>query len=204
VDKTQKFLKFIKSIYGFLIILLVFIITLFIVLSPKISSLLLPFKRQAILNEFISKTKTEGAISPQEYWQFREFYSPGYFNFSRDGIAKYLAKNSARQIGIEYNEKKIGLIYSLFSSSRLISLDMLTKQSSLNKIIDQKQFQKGKVLFVNNNSVIYQESPKIIKIVFLLDNSDMQNANGFFDYQDKDKKITQGENWFNITSVNLD
>jgi len=42
------------------------------------------------------------------------------------------------------------------------------------------------------------------KIVFLLTNEEMKKANGFFDYKDKDKKITEGENWFNITSLMSD
>lgn len=202
--KTQKFIKFLKSTPGFLIILFIFILILFIVFSPKVSSLLFPLKRQAILNDFINKTKTNGSINAQEYWQFREFYSPGYFTFAKIGISKSLSENAVSRIGIEYNKKEIELTYSFFSSQRLNSLDMLTKQSSLNMLIDQKQFQKDKIVFINRNSIIYQESPKIIKIVFLLNNNDMQKANGFFDYQDKDKKITQGENWLNITSVNTD
>ena len=83
MNKIQKALN---STLGFSILLLVFIVVLFIVLSPKVSSLLLPFKSEAILNDFINKTKIAGAINPQEYWQFREFYSPGYFTFAKQGL----------------------------------------------------------------------------------------------------------------------
>ena len=204
MDKTQKILKFIKSIPGFSIILFVLIIILLVVFSPKVSSLLFPFKRQAILNEFINKTKTEGTINPQEYWQFREFYSPGYFTFSREGIAKSLSLNAAKEISVKYNEKEINLTYSFFSSQRLNSLDMLTKQLNLNKLIDQKQFRKEKIIFMGKNSLIYKEDASTMEIVFLLSNADMQKANGFFNYQDKDRKITTGENWFNVTSLKTD
>ena len=203
MSKRQKFLKFINNAAGFSIILLVFVVSLFIILSPKVSSLLFPFKSQAVLNEFINKTKTEGTINPQEYWQFREFYSPGYFTFSRTGISESLIDNAVKEIGIKYNRKEVDLTDLFFSSQRLNSLDMLTNQSSLNKLIDQKQFQKEKVIFMSSNSLIYQEDPKTIKIVFLLSNSDMQRANGFFDYQDKDKQLIEGENWFDITSIKI-
>ncbi len=198
MNKIQKALN---STLGFSILLLVFIVVLFVVLSPKVSSLLLPFKREAILNEFINKTKVAGAINPQEYWQFREFYSPGYFTFSKTGITRTLIENAAGKIGIRYDQEKIDLIDLLFSSQKLSSLDMLTKQSSLSAVFDKKQFQNGKILFSNKNSLIYQVDAKTIKIIFLLTNKDMQKANGFFDYTNIDKKITEGENWFNITSL---
>lgn len=203
MSKTQKFLKFANSATGFSIILLIFIVILFIVFSPKVSSMLFPFKRQAILTEFIHKTKTEGKINPQEYWQFREFYSPGYFTFSETGVSESIVNNVVKEIGVKYNRKEIDLTDLFFSSPRLNSLDMLTKQSSLNRLIDQKQFQKEKIIFIGSNSLIYQENPRAIKIVFLLSNADMQKANGFFDYQDKDKQLTEGENWFNITSLKI-
>lgn len=154
-----------------------------------------------ILNEFINKTKTEGSINPQAYWQFREFYSPGYFTFSKTGITKSLTESAKNKIGIKYNNAKIDLTDLFFSSQRLNSLDMLTKQSSLSAVFDQKQFKIGNIIFMNKNSLIYQEDARTIKIVFLLTNKDMQKANGFFDYTDIDKKITEGENWFNITSL---
>jgi hypothetical protein len=201
MSKTQKILKFINSTTGFSIIVLIFIIILFIVLSPKVSSLLFPFKRQAVLNDFINKTKIDGKIDPQTYWQFREFYSPGYFTFSRTGVAGSLSNSAAKEIGVEYNEKKIDLTDLLFSSEQFHSLDMLTRQSNLSNILDEKQFQKEKIIFMNKNSLIYQKDIKTIQIVFLLGNNDMKEANGFFDYQEKDKKITAGENWFNVTSL---
>jgi hypothetical protein len=92
----------------------------------------------------------------------------------------------------------------LFSSQKLESLDMLTKQLSLGKLIDQNQLQKKNVIFANSNSLIYQQDSKTIKIIFLLSNSDMQKANGFFDYKGNDKHLTEGESWFNITSLKED
>jgi hypothetical protein len=201
VRKVQKIIKSIRTTFWFSIILLVFILALFVILSPKVSSLLFPLKRQTVLNEFISKTKAEGLINSQEYWQFREFYSPGYFTFSRTGIAESLAEKATIGIGVKYNQKEVDLIDLYFSSQKLSSLDMLTKQSNLNSIVDQKQFQNEKLIFMNNNSAIYQDGSKNIKIIFLLTNAEMQKANGFFDYTDKDKQITEGENWLNITSL---
>jgi hypothetical protein len=197
----SKIQKALNSTLWFSISLLVFIVVLFIVLSPKVSSLLIPYKNEVLLNEFIQSTKAAGEINPQAYWQFREFYSPGHFMFARAGITTSLIENATGKIGIKYDQKKIDLTDLLFSSQRLSSLDMLTKQSSLSAIFDKKQFKIGQVIFMSKHSLIYQEDAKTIKIVFLLPNNDMKMANGFFDDTDIDKKITEGENWFNITSI---
>ena len=140
-------------------------------------------------------------MDPREYWQFREFYSPGSFNFSRTGITESLLKNKQTEINIPYDQNEIDLTFLAFTSPKLLSLDMLTKENDLNKIIDINTLKKTNVLFMNKNSLIYQKSSGRIIIIFLRNESDMKNANGFFDYQDKDKNITAGENWLNITSL---
>lgn len=200
----SKIQKFLKSDLGIFTALFLVIIALFIFLSPKLSSELFPFKRQAIFDDFIKNTRINNRIDPQTYWKFREFYSPGYFTFSRTGISNSLAKQTNEKIAIKYNEKNISLTFLDFSSSRLNSLDMLTSQTDLSSIIDLKQISKTDIIFRNKNFAIYKTGPKNVKIVFLLSNAEMKKANGFFDYQDKDKKITEEKNWFNVTSLEID
>lgn len=203
MNKIQKFLKYVKSDLGFFIFLLVFITILFTILSPKISSLVFPTKRQILFNNFVKTVRNTNQMNGQTYWEFREFYSPGYFTFSETGIEKNLLKETKKKINVRLNEEKIDLNFLVFSSPHVSSLDMLTKQTDLSLIIPKQQLLKENIIFINKNSLIYKESPKNIKIIFLLSNSEMRKANGFFDYLDKDKKITEGENWLNITSVNL-
>jgi len=201
MSKIQKFLRLLGGEFSFFILILITIAGLFIFLSPKISSQIFPFKRQAILNEFIAITKQKGFIDPQEYWKFREFYSPGYFTFSKDGIEKTLISEAREKIGIKYNEENIDLTFSTFSSPLTESLDMLTTQTDLSMIFNQNKLSKENIIFMNKNSLIYEETPKIIKIVFLLSNSDIKKANGFFYYTDQDKKLVGNKNWFDITII---
>jgi hypothetical protein len=202
MNKIQKFVNLIKSDVGFYFILIFVIILAFCILSPKISAQLFPVKRQAILNEFVNNTKING-INSQEYWKFREFYSPGYFIFSRNGIDEKLLKKTQTNIGINYNQNNINLTFLVFSSPLVSSLDMLTKQTDLNTIINLQKIPKENILYINKNNLIYKESSKIIKIIFLLNNNEMKKANGFFKYTENDQKLTEGENWFNITSVKI-
>lgn len=203
MNKIQKFLKFTKSDFAFFLILFILIVASFCFLSPKISAQLFTFKRQATLSGFVNNSKANG-INPQGYWEFREFYSPGYFIFSRDGIDKTKLSQAKEKIGVKYNEKNIDLTFLVFSSPLTSSLDMLTKQTDLNSLISKQQLPKENIIFMNANALIYKENPKTIKVIFLINNAEMKKANGFFDYTDKDKQITEGENWFNITSIKTD
>jgi len=202
MNKIQKILKFINSEIGFFSITFIVIVLLFLVLNPKISNQLFFFKSEATLNNFISSTKSRGLIDPQEYWKFREFYSPGFFNFSKNGVDASHLNKAKEIIGISFNEKTAFGAFLIFSSPKLNSIDMFTKETEISRVFDIPK--KSDLIFINKNSVIYKSDSKTIKIIFLLSNQDMRKANGFFDYQDKDKQITEGRNWFNITSLTTD
>ncbi len=199
--KIQKAIKWIKSDFGFLVIVFILVISLFLIFSPKISSELFAFKRQAILNDFLSNTKSSGKIDPQKYWEFREFYSPGSFIFSRTGLPENKISYLDKKLDFAYNKKAIDDYFLYFSTPGLSSLDMLTKKTGLNLLIDSNKVSANQIIFKNENSIIYKKDKQDLVIIFLLSNSEMQKANGFFDYKDKDKTITQGENWFNMTIV---
>ena len=201
VSKKQKLQNILKSNVVFFIVLIFIVVGLFAILSPKVSSLLFPFKRQLVLNDFINKTKMTGIINPQDYWKFREFYSPGFFTFSKEGIAKSLSKNAEKEIGIDYNEKAVNSAFLFFSSRWLNSLDMLTKQMDLTKIVDVQKIPKNNIIFMSKNCLIYKSAANTIKITFLLSDTDMQKVSGISDYQNSES--IKGEYWFNVTSVKI-
>jgi hypothetical protein len=199
MGKIQNISKLFKGNFLFFSLIIIIIVILFVSLSPKISSQLFPLKREAILNKFIDSTKQNGKIDPQEYWKFREFYSPGYFIFSKNGIDKVLISKTKEKIGIKYDEKGVSLTFLTFSSPYLDSLDMLTARTSLDMIIDKSKLPTKNIIFSNKNCLIYKESPKIIKMIFLLSIDEMKKANGFFNYGAEDKTIMKNENWLNAT-----
>lgn len=143
-----------------------------------------------------------GMINTQDYWKFREFYSPGYFTFSKNGIAKSLSKNAEREIGISYDEKVVDQPFLFFSSHWLNSLDMLTQQTDLNKLINLKGITQNNIIFEGKNCLIYKSNANAIKIVFLASSNNMQKVSGVSDYQDS--KSSVGKNWFNVTSLKID
>jgi hypothetical protein len=189
-----------KSEKVFLTVTILIVLFLFVILSPKLSDLLFSFKRQMVLNDFLSSVKEEKNIDGKTYWQFREFYSPGYFVFSKKGLVNSVIKSAQKEIGINYNGKGIFRSFLFFSSQKLDSLDMLTSYTDLNKLTSYVKVQKKDVVFENKNSLIYKADSHTIKIIFLISGDQMQKVNGISDYVNF--QSIKGENWFNVTSLN--
>lgn len=192
--KISRFTHNIENPYILPILFLVIIFFSFIFFTPKISSSLFPQKRQMLLQNFIRDTKTEGEINSQAYWELREFYSPGSLKFSREGLNVKTWKIPLRQTQDLFP-------FLLFTSPYLESVDNLTTIKKMEEIVDIDKLGATQILFKNENSIIFQ-TDKTVKIIFLLSEQEMRKANGFFEYNEKDKKLTEGKHWFNVTLIN--
>jgi len=150
-----------------------------------------------VYDSFISKTQSNGSINPQEFWKFREFYSPGYFRLRDQGLQNSDINSALDEI--ELNPKNI-IYTSLFRAKHTVSLDGLTEAKSLEEIFDINSFQN--VIFQNKNTIIFTNNYGDKFMIFLLPISEMKKANGFFEYDGKDKNLLENKSWFNITKIN--
>ncbi len=192
--KQSIFLKLHNPVY-FLALLMILITICFVIFTPRVSALLFSPKREMTLNSFLDKTKQEQKINPQEFWKFREFYSPGYFELMDQGLENSEVNSAINEIGLE---PKGVAFTSLFKSKHSISLDGLTENESLSEIIDLNSIQN--IAFQNEHSMIFTNNNKTI-MFFLLPISEMKKANGFFEYDGKDKELLENKYWFNITKI---
>lgn len=168
----------------------------FVIFTPRVSALLFSPKREMTFNSFLDKTKQEQSINPQEFWKFREFYSPGYFELMDQGLEDSDTQSALSEMGVEPNN----IIYtSVFRSKHTISLDGLTEAESLKEIIDLNSLQN--IVFQNENSIIFMNDKDERIIIFILPISEMKKANGFLEYEGKDKELIKNKNWFNITKL---
>ncbi len=147
-------------------------------------------------NSFVSKTQNNQKLDPQEFWKLREFYSPGYFELKDQGLENSNVQSAVGEIGLT---PKDVTYTSLFRARHSISLDGLTEVQSLDEIIDTKSIQN--ITFQNENTVIFTNDENYRIIIFLLPVSEMKKANGFFEYDGKDKNFLENKNWFNITML---
>jgi hypothetical protein len=127
-----------------------------------------PFIRHTRLSSFIENTKKNNAISVQEFWQLREFYSPGIIQFNRPEL--------------------------IFTSQLISSTEKLVPDSTrLYDLIPTTNH--GKVLYKSQNELI-SRMDGLIYVYFTKSISEMETANGFYDYKDKDMELVSNKNWF--------
>lgn len=195
MNQKQKNKKDILLLFFFIFLI---VSVTFITLVPKISSKIFIQKREMALDNFTYSVQTEKRINPQAYWKFREFYSPGYFDFSKSGVEKIKINNSLDNLKV--NPKNIDYYFLRFNSNKLDSLDGFTKKSNLNQIINRKDLEVNELLFEKNDSIIYKNNEGEIYIIFLKTIPEMLKANGFYDHNNKkDISLMDGKYWFNVT-----
>lgn len=187
--------------YLFVFLLLVIIVISFLILTPKVASMLFPQKRQMVLQSFISSTKQTNKIDPQKFWEFREFYSPGYFTFNRNGLTNTQIKTVENKTGISVDMNNVSRIFLSFTSPHLNSYEALVSAVKLSDVVNVQTLGSKETIFSNNNTLIYKDSTKRTHIIFLKPLSEMERANGFFNYNDTDKSIVQGKNWLEVTTL---
>jgi len=154
------------------------IVSLFLVgiayflLQPRVSNMV-PFIRELRLSSFIRNTIKNNAISAQEFWQLREFYSPGVIQFNKQNL--------------------------IFISNKIISHEVLVdKKTSLQALLPKMD--NWHILYKKTNELIATSGNDTI-IYFIKPISEMAQANGFFDYKDKDKKFLTGKYWYVYTII---
>ena len=140
-------------------------------------------------NSFVSKTQNNQKLDPQEFWKFREFYSPGYFELKDQGLKNSDVQSALNEMGV--NPKNI-IFTSLFRAKHSVSLDGLTEAKSLGETVQTDSFQN--IIFQNENSIIFTNESGDKFIIFLLPISEMKKANGFFEYGGKDKSLLENKN----------
>jgi hypothetical protein len=197
--KKQSMLKRLDNPYFFISIALVIVVIAFVFSSPRISSAFFLFKRESAFNSFLKETKSNNQIDPRKFWEFRDLYSPGYIKFSNTGIDKSDISSTLNKLALD--PQNVNLYFSKFDSRNLESLDGLTIESKIDKVIKNENLNIKSVLFKNSNTIIFNDAGNQTYIIFILPVSEMKKANGFFDYGE-DQKILNGKNWIDITKLN--
>jgi len=134
---------------------------------------MVPFIRTLRLSSFIKNTIKNNSISVQEFWQLREFYSPGVIQLDKPNLT--------------------------FTSNRVVSHEtLIDKNLTLESLLPQSN--NWHIMYKKTNELIATSGNDTI-IYFIKPISEMAQANGFFDYKDKDKKFLTGKYWYVYTII---
>lgn len=185
----------------FIISVVILSLFLYIVLEPKVSSVLFPFVRSAHLTQFIKETQKNGYIDPQSFWKLRDFYDAGTIQFDRAGLTDNTVQSQEKKIGAD-SKWNIGFPFLIFTSKKFNSFDQLVNNQ---QTISLESFMKNEphTLFKNKTSLIYKKN-NTYYIVGLFNPDEMKSVNGFLDYKDQDKNLTQGKSYLTVSRIDLE
>jgi hypothetical protein len=188
----------------FFIILSLIVLVVFALLQPKLSSWLFPQKRAMILKEFLQDTQRKNTIDARKFWEFREFYYPGYFVFERDGLPTDRVNKRKAELDITIHPQSVLHPFLLYTSGKLNSLDFLVSANSIDMVIDTTKIKKDSIVHRTPSEIIYYDDPETLKIVFIKSDEEMVKANGYLNYRNAaDVKVYEGKYWLSISSVQV-
>jgi len=152
---------------------------------------MIPFVREYRLSAFISNTIKAHHISAQEFWQLREFYSPGLGVLNKEGV-----KTSDYSINYPFQLNNVGNPFFVYSSKHIQSSEYMV-DASLNplKILNDKAW---KTMFKTNNEYIFSNKNTTL-IIFIKPVAEMKQANGFIAYGDQDKEFVKNKEWLVVS-----
>lgn len=179
-------------------LLVVMLILCFILLTPGISSSVLPLRRDNLIKEFTLQLVQKRLLDPQEYWKFREFYSPGYFDYNKKGLSDSLRSQFITTIGIPTSLSS-GSVFLIYHSPKLSSVDLLVNKQDLRTIMNPN-FTPKHVIYQDTSTLMYEEQESY-KLIFIKPITQMRTAVGFFDYDAGDKNLLDGKAWLNLTEI---
>lgn len=165
----------------------------FITLQPKIANSIFAFKRKALLNSFLKNISSSNRFDEKKYWEFREFYSPGHFEYND----KYVRVSSILEL---YNLDEPNSDFLYFKSPLLVSTDTITT-SNIN--IEAMLTASQEIVSKGVDYLIYKKDKNTIEIVFVKEVDDMMNVNGLFDFTEKERDLLKGKYWLNKTEIKL-
>lgn len=166
--RTKKFffsnIWIIVSCFGLLVSYFLF--------QPRVSNRI-PFVREYKLSNFIRNTVKNDGIPVQEFWQLREFYSPGLIQFNKPNL--------------------------IFTSNKIASHETLISNNIALKSILPK-LTNWHILYKNTNELIAASGNETL-IYFIKPILEMTQANAYFDNKDTDEPLLKNKNWYVVTHI---
>lgn len=171
------------------------IILSFLFLNPQLSSVLFKNKRKKLLNNFLSNTQEQSQFDAEAFWKFREDYSSGYFEYNQDLIKVY----SVLQFD---KDKKFGFKDEIlkYQSPLIESKYFLVFANADSKYFFPPDDSTKKIIYQDDNSLIYYQDENTIKLFFLRNPEEMNI--GLFDYIDSEE-VLKDKLWLNETVIKI-
>lgn len=185
-------------------LLVLVIVISFILLQPKLSSVLFPQKRADILNTFLTTTKEKKGVDARSFWYFREFYYPGSFSLNKTGFDPAEYRPFLNSVEIDINSDTQPNVFLIYNSDKISSIEMIVNNGVLDKIMTRVGGSNAEVIHQDDTSII-ERGPNSILVIFSKPTSEMIKANGYFDFKNpRDRVIIENKYWLSISKISID
>ena len=174
---------------------------LFIFLYPYALPTLTEGKRKAAVNEFITMAKTSRKLDPQALWKFEDQYEASSFTFSRERTDTARLKEALKPFSLQIPYDQINVVFLEREGKYMKSYNMLIPKESESAFIQSfVNFPKDTTTeFKSDNARIYRYNTETDIIIFAVYNQEeMKKAVGYFDYNDRDKKLVENKSWLHV------
>ena len=174
--------------YPFVIIL--GLVTIFLITHPRTQHIFFPQHKQEQLNLLLQQTQKNHDINLYSYWEFREFYAPGSFQYQENGISN----TQNEMISLFKHIDASATPQLLFISSKVISVGGKTKTQALSS----QQYTPNDILRLP--SIILTDNTETVTMIFIKPVAEVKKVNGFLQHQqNNDEK--RGDMWLEVTQI---
>ncbi len=183
-------------------LLLATLCILFVAITPKITRTIFPSSASNSWIEFKKEIIQTQKLDSQEYWEFREFYSPGVYTVNKQGLENNAIKSfySTLPAGLQSQPE---LTFATFESPRLQSIDGLINRSSISEFVNLEGLNKSQIVKQTDKFLLYQLEDNQFVLISIFTPEQMKTANGFWDYQ-KDQDIIENRYWVSAALITVD
>lgn len=171
---------------------------MFIFQNPTLISIINKKKCGSLLGNLIAKSNTSKSISPQLFWETKEFCYPGDFKYQHDGFTKSQIDIVGHDISSIFPKSAIPFL--IFESKRWFSIEALVDSPQLTNMTQSVGLE---VVFKSKNEEIYKMSKDRYYILFVKPISEMKSANAYYDFNGHDKKFVEGKYWLSLSEIKL-
>ncbi|MBI4130367.1 hypothetical protein HY468_03560 [Candidatus Roizmanbacteria bacterium] len=185
-------------------LLLTITIILSIWLHPSVSAILFESRYAKSWEQFQQQLLTTGTIDSQQFWQTREFYSAGVISFQPGGLSPEFFPPQLQNVASLLIQQYHATPFLYYNAPHFKSLEFLLDKEYEKTVIDMILPLYGETVHFKNERVILSEQNNQQKeslLIFILPAREMQKANGFFDYREKDNAIVANKVWVVLSVI---
>lgn len=180
-------------------------VTLFIgivFMHPRIAANSLAFASSDLVEDLVSGIEVNQSFDPQKFWYVKDIINTNGITFYKDGVEHQAISTIIDNTLIDTIVKQDDIIITTTSSTVVKSIDILTKETSIQTEIDalSANIPSDQIIYSAKNHIIYRDVGKIY-IIFLEDIETMEQTHGFYKLLDSknERYLLEGRNWKNIT-----